>query len=337
MILPFFHHLLNPRRFPVTILLILLNVGLYCAINPLYSASQDEVEKVISDDDFLDAQARIFAQMILATPTHYAAPLAKLAAVAQKGDSSSLQVLGRLSLRNAEFMDRAPAFAFKGDHILYRNWQDQFARFADLRAIHPNYLFGFSSLTPGYEPYVTYQFLHGGSAHLLVNMSVLLLVGSVVEPLLGGAWFLLLYLICGVGAAVGFQLLSGSTPVPLVGASGSIMGLFGLLLALRWREPLRFVWLLPTSSYAGYIFLPVWIFVCYLILSDVAGFIETESWMGTGIAHAAHLGGFAVGALLGLVIRLFHLAPPPQPNEADERKIQLQAWFPSVQSQARKN
>jgi len=137
---------------------------------------------------------------------------------------------------------------------------------------------------------VTYGFLHGSLTHLLFNMLALYMFGGDIERLLGARRFLIYYLVCVVGAAVAQLTVMGGMnrpPVPTVGASG---GVFGLLLAFGMAFPQRRVMLLFPP-----IPMPAWLFVTlYGLLELYLG----VSGSGQGVAHFAHLGGMAAGALL---------------------------------------
>ena len=84
---------------------------------------------------------------------------------------------------------------------------------------------------------VTAMFLHGGLIHIGFNMMVLLDIGPVVEEVYGSARYLFLYTFTGI---VGF-ILSAFTPfrphpVLAIGASGAILGLIGIMIALTTRR-----------------------------------------------------------------------------------------------------
>jgi membrane associated rhomboid family serine protease len=68
-------------------------------------------------------------------------------------------------------------------------------------------------------------FLHGGIIHLALNMFVLYILGQVLEPAIGTARFVALYLVSLLAGSFGALLLSGETTFT-VGASGAIYGLF---------------------------------------------------------------------------------------------------------------
>jgi len=81
---------------------------------------------------------------------------------------------------------------------------------------------------------ITYQFLHGGWVHLGVNMITLAAFGAPVERLLGVRRFVLFYLSAGVVAGLIHVLFYSDSVDPVIGASGSISGVFGgVLMALR--------------------------------------------------------------------------------------------------------
>jgi rhomboid protease GluP len=88
----------------------------------------------------------------------------------------------------------------------------------------------------------TANFLHMGSAHIVMNMFALFVLGPFVETAVGIAWFLPLYLLSGVGAIATVWVLEiwrMSEPGILVGASGAIMGLIGATAAILLRGWVR--------------------------------------------------------------------------------------------------
>lgn len=130
---------------------------------------------------------------------------------------------------------------------------------------------------------ITYMFLHGDLWHLLFNMIGLFFFGPQLELRLGGRRFLWLYFLSGIGgAALSFVF----TPqAAIVGASGAV---FGILLgyARYWPETRIFIWgVLPIQARL--------LVIIMAALSLYSGFTGAQS----GVAHFAHLGGFAAGYL----------------------------------------
>lgn len=133
---------------------------------------------------------------------------------------------------------------------------------------------------------ITHQFLHGGGVHILVNMVMLAAFGSGVARTLGSRRMLAMYLIAGVAGALAHWIAYPADTAPVVGASGAISGLFGMVLRLLARHPhgggLTRIW--PVAL--------IWIGIA--ALTGIGGMPGTE---GARVAWAAHIGGFAVGFL----------------------------------------
>ena len=151
---------------------------------------------------------------------------------------------------------------------------------------HPNY-----AVQP-WLMFLTYGFLHAGPVHFAVNMLALFALGGPVA-LVAGPWrFLSLYLMFAVAGAVGFALWP-EVGAPMVGASGALFGLAGLLLAWDWRFRRR----------RGLPLDPV-----LRSLAMLAG-LNLVLWiaMGGQLAWQTHLGGFVAGWAMG-----WPVAPGPQ-------------------------
>ncbi|WP_265576751.1 rhomboid family intramembrane serine protease [Gulosibacter molinativorax] len=132
-----------------------------------------------------------------------------------------------------------------------------------------------------FEPWrmLTSAFLHGSLMHLATNTLTLWIFGRALEPLLGSARFLLLYLVSALGGSLAVAIISPDTAV--VGASGAIFGLFG-----AW-----FVVLRQTRQDMSSMFVLI-------------GINVVVAFFNPGISWEAHLGGLLVGALCGwLTIR----------------------------------
>jgi len=148
----------------------------------------------------------------------------------------------------------------------------------------------YSPLTLPGQPWrlFTSCFVHGGVAHLLLNASSLLLLGTLAEPLLGGRRLLLAYLVCGVGGSLA-SLAWHTGGVNSVGASGAIFGLYGVQLALLLTQAL------PLDRRER---LTLLLFLLYFLVSSVVGSTDAH------IDHAAHAGGLLAGLLLGAIYAL---------------------------------
>lgn len=160
--------------------------------------------------------------------------------------------------------------------------------------------------------FVTFQFVHGGIAHIFLNMLGLYMFGGMVEEQLGARKYVAFYLVCGICGAVMYMILNAAgalaqkmgwamvpgflfhdTGTPLVGASA---GVFGILMAVAYlypREPVCIVipaFTAPARTVA-------YVYVAVSVINLV-----TNSHNAGG--EAAHLGG-AIGGFF--FVRNSHL------------------------------
>lgn len=137
---------------------------------------------------------------------------------------------------------------------------------------------------------LTYQLMHGGWLHLLLNCWAIYVFGREVEETLGRISFLTLYFTSGVIGGL-FQslagvLLGGAFAVPVVGASAGAFGLIAAFAVLYPERPLMMLlfFIIPVSMRAKFLLL----FSGLLTLFGIVFPMDN-------IAHAAHLGGMLTG------------------------------------------
>lgn len=148
----------------------------------------------------------------------------------------------------------------------------------------------------------TSMFLHSGVAHLLGNMLYLWIFGDNIEAAMGPARFIVFYLLCGVGAALGQTLVSPLSTIPMVGASGAISGIMGGYLLLYPRAEVE------TLVFLGYfirlIRLPTTVVLgSWIVMQLFSGVLSLGMQAAGGVAWFAHIGGFAVGIVLVSLFR----------------------------------
>jgi membrane associated rhomboid family serine protease len=149
----------------------------------------------------------------------------------------------------------------------------------------------------------TSMFMHGDWAHIGWNMLFLYIFGDNIEDSVGHGRYLLLYLVCGVAAAVAQVAVSPASPVPMVGASGAIAGMLGAYVVLFPKAPISVInpffplWFLIGPI----VLLPAWIIVGEWFIGNLfGGFFSLGGERGAmgGVAFFAHIGGFLAGLLL---------------------------------------
>jgi rhomboid protease GluP len=127
---------------------------------------------------------------------------------------------------------------------------------------------------------ITAAYLHGGLIHIGFNMMVLLDIGPVVEEVYGSARYFFFYTVCGISGSL-LSAKFGSSPA--VGASGAILGLIGILIAITSRRSGAHMQQLRGRLIS-------WVVTIFAIGLFFSG-LRTDNW--------GHFGGLAAGFLLG--------------------------------------
>jgi len=147
---------------------------------------------------------------------------------------------------------------------------------------------GFSNrpavLNGEYWRLLTNTFLHFSILHVVLNMVILVYIGSLIESKLGKWNFLMVYLFTGIIASM-VSVIWHDNEIA-AGASGAIFGLFGILLAFLsttfYERSARKALLISTAIVVAYNIIPI----------------------GEGIDHAAHFGGLISGYVFGWITYL---------------------------------
>jgi membrane associated rhomboid family serine protease len=144
----------------------------------------------------------------------------------------------------------------------------------------------------------TFQFLHGGFMHLLLNMVGVFFFGRAIEDALGSKRMLQLYFSSGVlgglcqtlAQVVGYLVLGErhALGTPVVGASA---GVFGLIAAFATMFPHQRITLLL------FYVIPVSLPARWLLWGSIGVGLFGVAFSRGSVAHAAHLGGILGGIL----------------------------------------
>ena len=137
---------------------------------------------------------------------------------------------------------------------------------------------------------ITYQFLHGGLGHIFMNMFILFFFGPMLERFWGSRKFLTFYLICGAMGGILYPILAhiGWLGVgPLVGASGSILGMLAAA-AILFPKMIVYVF--------GIFPLRMSVLAIILAVMSILSVLRPDVSVNAG-GEAAHLGGMVAGAI----------------------------------------
>ena len=128
---------------------------------------------------------------------------------------------------------------------------------------------------------ITAAFLHAGPLHLAFNMFALYILGTLLEPVLGTARFVALYVASLLAGSLGVVVLEPDSLGVTVGASGAVFGLFAATFLIARGRGMQEI-----SSQIG-----------FLIVINLA-----LTFTLPGISIGGHVGGLIGGAVCAFVI-----------------------------------
>lgn len=133
----------------------------------------------------------------------------------------------------------------------------------------------------------TAPLLHASLPHIVGNSIALFFAGLILEPIIGAAWFAALFVLSALGGSVG-SILQNDPNVVSVGASGGIMGLLAgaFFCSFVFEDRKRRLRMQAIS-------LRIMVPALLPALFPAAG-------TGGHVDYGAHVGGFALGGLLGI-------------------------------------
>lgn len=140
--------------------------------------------------------------------------------------------------------------------------------------------------------FLTAVFLHASILHIAFNMWVLMDIGPVIEEMYGSARYFFIFVVTGIGGYIVSSFIGNFS----LGASGALLGLIGVLLAMTMGRKTAGMQALRSQM------------IRWLIYILVFGLVMH------GIDNWAHAGGFVTGFILG---KLMASRPPVS---AEERK-----------------
>jgi membrane associated rhomboid family serine protease len=150
---------------------------------------------------------------------------------------------------------------------------------------------------------ITAVFLHASLLHIGFNLWVLMDIGPVIEEMYGSARYFFVFVVTGAFGYVASSAFGHFS----IGASGGLLGLIGLLLAVTTKR-----------SSAGLLMLRKQL-IWWLVYIAILGLVLQ------GTDNAAHAGGFVAGFLLG---KILSDRKPAGPSE--ERRAQAMGLIAGV-------
>jgi membrane associated rhomboid family serine protease len=152
---------------------------------------------------------------------------------------------------------------------------------------------------------ITSMFMHAGWEHIIGNMVFLWAFGPEVEDAMGGARYLMFYLLGGLASSVAEIAIDPISTVPSLGASGAIAAVMGAFLITYPRDQIKSIlvigWFARVTLVPALVFIGLWFFV--QLFSEVGTVAGVQS---DGVAYMAHIGGIVFGAATARLFEVGH-------------------------------
>jgi membrane associated rhomboid family serine protease len=154
--------------------------------------------------------------------------------------------------------------------------------------------------------YFSYAFLHASPFHWLFNIWYLAIFGWVLESAWGSGRFVLFYLGAAALSVVPEMFIRMNESMPIVGASGAVAACMGGVFLLYPDAKVR-LWfgMFPMPNFPATFFVSFRLLCAIWLAMQISGY-ASHLWIESNkVAYATHLTGFALGALVALLVRRY--------------------------------
>src|ERR1700686_574662 len=145
---------------------------------------------------------------------------------------------------------------------------------------------------------ITSMFLHASLLHVGGNMLFLWIFGNNVEDKLGEIRFLGIYFAAGIAGSLLQVYITPTSTVPMLGASGALSGLLAAYV-LYFPRARVLTFIVPFFFITIFAYLVIGYWIALQLFDAFLGLGVT----GGGVAYFAHIGGFASGLILAILLR----------------------------------
>ena len=142
---------------------------------------------------------------------------------------------------------------------------------------------------------LTAMFMHASWSHIIGNMIFLWAFGPEIEDAMNPLRYLAFYLVGGLVAMLAQIVVTPSSTVPNLGASGAIAAVMGAFLVTYPRDKIRV--LLVIFVFVRVTFIPAALLIGFWFLTQLLDVGSVATVQAGGVAYLAHVGGFAFGAV----------------------------------------
>lgn len=140
---------------------------------------------------------------------------------------------------------------------------------------------------------IGYLFLHSGIIHLLGNMLFLWIFGNAVCSKIKNYYYLPIYFILGICAAITHLIFSNGAAIGASGAINGVVGMYLVFFPLNEISCLYIIYFRP-----GFFSLSSFWMILMWFTFDILGVLLA----GQGVAYFAHIGGFLAGVAIAVTL-----------------------------------
>lgn len=182
--------------------------------------------------------------------------------------------------------------------LYYIKWQERRREYLRLLKKDSAETYAFKSSSPSFTTGFSSLFMNADYVQCAVNLIFLILVGILLESILGFSGILGCYILCGTLTLSAYCLLMPYCSMPILCAAGAIGGLVSLTTFINGSSSLRLHYFngrhFSDYNVSSHLLLPVWVIIQLGLL--MIGSLNTINLL-------SQTGGLLGGAIIGLTLR----------------------------------
>ncbi len=279
----------------ITIFLIIVNIFIYFAFQLNDNENFYNAEKYYFESGLAEIEIPEYQKYMKTRKDHEEIRWPDQSELSRKEFEKQLYALHRKIETDRGFLIK-----LHNDQIIISNDEN----YNEWKSLRENYDFKMKKVvfheygfTPAWHKpftFLSHMFLHGGAGHLFGNMIFLWIAGCLVEAGSKKGYYFPAYILSGFASVALFWAINYSSLRPLVGASGAISGLMGIVTTMYGRKKIKVFF--SVGFYFNYLRAPAIMLLPIWIGKEIWSFYFGGP---SSTAYMAHVGGFIGGAALG--------------------------------------
>lgn len=182
--------------------------------------------------------------------------------------------------------------------LYYIKWQERRREYLRLLKKDSAENLAFKSSSPSFSTGAASLFMNADLLQFIVNFSFLVIIGILLESILGMAGTIITYLLCGSLTLSTYCWLMPFSSMPILCAGGAVAGLVALAAFLNAGSPLRFNYyngrFFKSIDFPSPLLIPIWVIAQLGLLA--LGSLNTINFI-------TQAGGLLGGMMMGLILK----------------------------------